>query len=50
MSKRFTEGVEADKIKSKYFTKILSCDTDEPAYEYLDDLKKVVEYLESKIY
>lgn len=50
MSKRFTEGLEQDKLKNRYFTKLLSSETGEPSYEFIDDLKKVVDYLESKIY
>lgn len=50
VSKRYSEGVDSEKIRKLHFTKILSFQTGEPAYEYIDQLKKVVEYLESKIY
>ena len=50
VSKRFTEGIEADRMRSRHFTKMLSSETGEAAYEHVEELKKVVEYLESKIY
>lgn len=45
VSKRYSEGIDSEKIKSLHFTKLLSFETGEAVYENVDDLKKVVEYL-----
>lgn len=54
ISKRFGEGVDGDKIKGKElgvtFTTITTLDTEEVMYEQVDEIKKITEFLESKMY
>lgn len=54
ISKRFGEGVDSDKVKGKEigvtFTTIMTLDTEEKIYEQVDDLKKIIDFLESKMY
>lgn len=54
VSKRFGEGVDLDKIKKKelgvVFTTALTQETDEIMYEQVDEMKRMLEFLESKMY
>jgi dynein heavy chain, axonemal len=50
VSKRYTEGIEPEKIKGLHFTQLLSYETGDVAYEYVDDMKKVVDMLDGKMY
>ena len=54
ISRRFSEGVSTEKIKQGdlgiTFTNILTLETDEKIYEQLEESKKLVDFLDSKMY
>jgi hypothetical protein len=54
ISKRLGEGVDLDKVKGKElgvtFSTIFTLEAEEVLYEQIDDIKKVSDFLESKVY
>ena len=54
LSKRYTEGIDKQKFLNGgngiNFTYILTAETGEKSYEFVEEFKKVLEYLEGKIY
>ena len=54
ISKRFGEGIEKGKIASGdlgiSFTTVMTLETEERVYEEVDDMKKIMEFFESKMY
>ncbi len=50
MSKRYCEGLDAERFRGVTFTKMLSAETGEAVYEQVEEPKKIIDYLESKMY